>query len=452
MKYIRPLLSGLAITALLNGCTNVENFSENPSPELPENYQTTQSTDLEVVESLRDLFANEELNAIVDRALDNNPTLQNAQARLEEIGFNLKKTKSSKYPSLSANGNGGRSKATGASETSTFSARLDASWEIDVWGRLQAGYTAAKSDLAAVDADYRAARQSLAAQTMQAWFTLVSTSKILDLDQRSVASFESTEKLVNRRFELGGSTLAALDLARTDLQNARADLEASRNNRDQAARNLHLLAGDYPDNTLHATEWPRLDQSVEEGLPSELLLKRPDVAAAFERIRAADARAKVAHRERFPSFKLTGSGGRLSDTIADLGDAAFNSWSALLNLSLPIIDGGHLRSELGAANKRSEQAYYAYQSTVLNALREVENALGSELYLASEETARLAALEAAQSALDRTKRDYEEGVTTILSLLETQRRVFSTERQTINLRAARLSNRVSLALALGKGA
>ncbi len=442
----------IASSLIFSSCASVSNFSQRPSPELPPGYEANEMDDLEVKDSLLDLFHSAPLTEIVEQALENNPDLQRSQARLEEVGFDFKQSKASRFPFLTASGSAGRSQSTGESASSLYSAGLDASWEVDAWGRLRSTTSAARSDLSAAQADYNAVRQSLAAQTMQAWFSLIAAEKSLELDERSVESFASTVKLVNRRFELCNSTLAALDLAQTDLQNAKADLELSRDLRDQAARRLHELTGSYPNAELSATVWPQLETTVAPDLPSDLLLKRPDIVAAFNRIQAADARSKIAHRDLFPSIILTGAGGRLSNELSDLSDSAFDSWSALLNLSLPIIDGGQRRAALGSANKRAEQAYFEYQSTVLNALREVENALGSEFYLASEENARLMALKSAQSAYERTQRDYEEGIADILSLLETQRRVFTTEQQTINLRAARLSNRVSLALALGKGA
>ena len=160
---------------------------------------------------------------------------------------------------------------------------------------------------------------------------------------------------------------------------------------------------------------------------------------------------QVAYADLFPSFALTASGGRQSDRLEDLARSSFNTWSLLGDITTPIFEGGRLRAVLGVASKRAEQAYFNYQSTVLSALQEVENTLGSEHFLAAEESARLTALKSAQAAFQRAQRDYEAGVSDLLTLLEAQRGVFNTERQSINVHAARLNNRVALALALGKG-
>lgn len=451
MKTSRPT-AGLA-ALLFAACAELPSTGDRTPLELPAAYASDAMPAPEVADSLLALFDTPALRTTVQRALANNPDLLAARARLEEAGYNLDRSRAGLSPSLTGNGSAGRRQTGGPAgiELSNYSASLDARWEVDIWGRVRSGVTAAEADRAAAAADYAAARQSLAAQTMQAWFDLVAATKSMELDQRRVDSFGATQTLVDRRFELGRATLAEVALARTDLDNARADLESTRDGRDQAARRLRVLAGDYPDAALRAGSWPSLRRSVPAGLPSDLLRRRPDIAAAYQRIRAADARVVVAHADLFPSFALTASGGRQSPKLSDLARSSFDSWSVLADLTAPILDGGLRRAELGASTKRADQAYRAYQGTVLDALREVEDALGSELYLAREETARGTALEAAQRAVDRTRRDYEAGVTDFLSLLDAQRRVFTTEQRTINLRAARFNNRVALALALGKG-
>jgi outer membrane protein TolC len=126
-------------------------------------------------------------------------------------------------------------------------------------------------------------------------------------------------------------------------------------------------------------------------------------------------------------------------------------WSLTAGVTAPIFDAGSRRAELGAASARAKQAFASYQSTVINAFREVENALGSEGYLVQQQTALTSALAAARRAEERVRRNYEAGLVEILTLLDAQRRSFNTEESLINTRALRYQNRVALALALGKG-
>lgn len=451
---LRTLSTTLTLPLLLAGCLSTSDWHEEQAVDLPASFAKNSAPTLEIKDSLLELFAQPQLQEVVETALEKNPDLLRTRARLDEVAYSLTRAKSSRLPSLAASASARTAEAAGATTTTdTYSADLDASWEVDVWGKIRSGVKASKADFAAAEADYQNAEQSLVGQTLQAWFTLVSADKIRDLEERRVASFETTEKLVSRRFDLGEATLSELNLSQTDLENARADLESSIDKKHQAARRLQTIMGEYPiDSYAKQLNWPEPTATLAAGIPSELLTARPDVVAAYQRIRAADARVTVTQTQLFPSFQLTANGGRTGPELEDLADSAFNSWSALASLAVTLFDGGARRSDIEAASKRAEQAYYSYQSVVLNALREVEDAIGSEYYLAREETARIAALDAARRSLSRSQRDYETGLTNILSLLETQRRVFNTERQVINLKASRLNNRVSLALALGKGA
>jgi NodT family efflux transporter outer membrane factor (OMF) lipoprotein len=448
-------LSLLLLASLLAGCAHRPRGLAEAAPEslaLHGSYQTTRPPVPQIAGNLLSLFDNAQLRTTVQHALTRNPDLRLSLARLEEAGFNTRRANAARFPALTGQASTSRSDNAHRPEAALFEASLDAGWEIDVWGRIRAGVTASTSDQAAAAADYAAARQSIAAQTMQGWFDLAAAQDFLALSQRRLASFEQTERSVSRRRDEGRATLANLELTRSDTSGARADLEVRRNQRDQAARTLKALTGFYPSADYKTRGgWPSLRRTVRAGIPSDLLRQRPDIDAAYQRIRAADARVQVAHAALFPSFALTASGGQSSSVLTDLALRGFSSWSLLGSLSQPLFDAGARRADLGAAGKRAEQSYQQYRTTVLNALREVENALGSERYLRTEEAARLQAFRAARSAEERTRRDFEAGITELLNLLTAQRQVFSTEERTITLRAARLKNRVALALALGKG-
>lgn len=445
----------LPFTLLFTSCVSIPEKRAQQVDEalaIAPTYASSEYPDLELVDSLLELFDDPQLKQLVEQAWAHNPNLLIAASEMDEAGFNFEKSRGALFPSLSGNGSASRAGSNSSAASNTFSASLDVEWEVDLWGELRNQTRAAQADQFASEANYQATRQSLAAQTMQAWFNLIAAEKQLNLAERERDSFADTHQLVQRRYEQGIVTITEVELAHTDAASARADYESSKDARDQSARALKALLGQYPDASLSAsTNWPALDRSIPSGLPSELLLARPDIIAAYQNIRAADALARAAYADLFPSFTLTASGGRSSDTLSDLGRSAFDVWSLAGQISAPIFEAGQRRAEVGAADTRAEQAYQNYRAVVINAFTEVENALNSEAYLAHEETARLEALAAARRAEAKSLRDYESGLIDILDLLEAQRRVFSTEAQTISLHNLRLSNRVSLALALGKG-
>ncbi len=404
----------------------------------------------ELVDSLSKVFRDSTLDSIVQQAVKNNPDLRTSLARLDESSFNMTKANAPLLPSLSANVGGARQDM-GLGTNNQFNATLDASWEVDIWGKIRSGSRASAADYYSTAASYEAAKQSIAAQTMQAWFDLASAEQSVDLATRRYQSFQTTEKLVDNRFVHGTGGLADVDLAKTETLSSKSSLESQRNLRDQAARNVRVLTGSYPDASLTAkAKLPSLRRSVKAGIPSDVMLNRPDIVAAYQAIVATDERVNVAYADLFPSFTLTASGGQNSNSLGDLAKSGFSVWSVAGNFAAPLFDAGQRRAELGASAARAEQAYFSYQSTVLSAFREVENALGSERYLASQLSATEQALTAAKRAEEKTMREYEDGLVDILQLLITQRTVFNTEEQVIQLRAARAKNRVSLALALGK--
>lgn len=461
MVWQTEWLAPAGVSFLLWGCLSLpvaKGPGRNEGLGVPESYNSGRAAVPELAGSLRDVFGGGDLAQLIRLSQERNPDLAEAAARLEEAGFNTRGARAGLIPSVSLNGGGNRGQTNssgggvdfGSIITERFNASLDVQWEVDVWGRIRAGIVAAESSFLAADADFAAASQSIAAQTAQAYFNLVAAEKLRVLAQERLDSFQDTFDLVDRRFELGTADLGEVSLARTDVENARAEIHARQDSRDQAARQLATLTGGYPEKERGAVDWPPLRRGVSAGIPSTLLEVRPDIYAAYARILAADASVKVAHRDLFPSFTLSASGGQQSGVLQDLARSNFSVWSIAAGLSAPITDGGSLRAELGAANARAKQALASYRSTVLNAFREVENALGSEFFLKRQEEATAAALEAAKVAEERSVRNFDSGLIEILDVLETKRRRFAAEESLINLKNLRYQNRVVLALALGK--
>ena len=446
-----------SLALLFVACSGNTPFAGKPTA-LPARFDSSPPPVLQVATSLRNLFPDSALNGYLTRAAATNPSLQAAAATLEEAGFNTRQSRGALFPALSANGNGFRSQANSAGQgfdvgtfdAQRFSASLDVQWELDLWGRVRAGVKASQQDLLAARADFKAAYQSIAAQAAQAYFQLVAATRREALAQRRLDSLESTHRLVDRRFERGTGNLADVSLAKTDVENSRARLAELTNLRHQASRLLGSLTGGYPDRSRSASNWPGLNKTVPSGIPSSLIRNRPDIDAAYQRIRAADSRIKVAHASLFPAFSLTGSYGRQSAELSELTSPDVRVWSIAGNLTAPLFQGNTLRAGLDAANARGKAAVANYHAAVVTALREVEDALGSETLLLQRETATRDALTAARTAESRTLRNYESGLGEILTLLETQRRAFDTEEALINIRELRYLNRVTLALALGK--
>jgi len=271
------------------------------------------------VSGLTKLFADDVLNGYVKRALESNPSLKLSLANLIEAGFDTRQAIAPGLPTLTANGNatradngGSRSSSLNSGANGSFAVSLDARWELDLWGRIRAGVEAAQQSEQALAADYAAARQSIAAQTMQAYFALVAEDRLLDLSERRLESFEKTVVLVERRFEAGTGGLSDVDLAKTDVETTKAEVEGRKDTRDQAARRLLALTGSYPKaKTVVRGVWPSLRRGVAAGIPSDVMLNRPDIHAAYLRILAADSNLRVAQRDFYPDLWSMVVSGRL---------------------------------------------------------------------------------------------------------------------------------------------
>ena len=437
---------------LLSHCAKLpQSFGGDPSAgkNLPSHFETA-SPKVEVVNSLSSLFKLSVLNTTVRQALENNPDLKISAARLKEAGYNFEKSQAPLLPTLAHSASLGRS-YTDTSGTGSYSHSLNASWEVDLWGRVKASVKAADYSKAAAQLDHEAARQSIAAQTMQAWFTLAENDALLNLAERRRNSFKTTLNLLEKRFELGTTNLAAIELAKVDLQNSTFQLAQRSNTRDISARAIQILTGNYPSSKQSTASFPLLNKTVAPNTPASILMRRPDIQAAYRRILAADSSVKVAHADQFPVFNLTSSLGTSATHLANFAKSGFSTFSIIGGLSTPLIDNGKRKAELGASSARAEQAYYNYKKVLLNALAEVENALGNDASLKQQQNALKNALTSSKAAEQRIKILFENGTVEILTYLDTQRRRFTHEEQLINIKSARYKNRVALALATGTG-
>lgn len=397
---------------------------------------------------------------LVYRAQVRNYDLQAAVARLGVAEAEAFIVGADLYPQLSAGFDGARQKnnftAQGfgnAIQSSTFNnygLSANVSWELDVWGRVRDGQSAAIGDAQAAAADLQGARQSLAANTATLWFNTIEARMQLELAQNTWESFSSTTRSIQRRFESGVSPALDLRLSKAQTASALANVELRSNNLDSAKRDLEVLLGDYPAGTIDAArDLPELTLPVPVGLPAELLERRPDLIAAERRLAATDKRITEARKAFLPAISLTGSYGTSSTELENLLDNSFSVWSVAANLLQPIFQGGRLTGALQRAKATAMEALANYGQAALEAFSEVEKALASERFLDRRlEALRVASIENA-AAEETAWQRYEKGLTDIITVLESQRRAFDSRSAYIEARNLRLINRVNLYLALG---
>lgn len=452
-----PLLPLLLLAALLAGGCSLHSAQTITPPPAPEHFVHASGS----AESAapRDRwwrgFGDARLDALIERALAANLDLAQALARQEQAEALLQGAEASRYPSLSLEGQSRRERNETTFGTFTGSSQrlsLAVGYELDLWQKLRQRRSAAEFEFTASGQDVQALGLSLAAQIADLYYLAVEQRGQLALADATTAAFADTLERVERRYREG--LVPALDIYQ-----ARQSLAAAKARRPQfeaslavAEHALAVLVGDYPaaDPAWTAAGMPALAPELPSLLPSELLTRRPDIAAALLRLQASDARIGAAIAERFPAFNLGAALGH-AETALISGDLSGVFWNLLLNLSAPVFDGGRRQAEVERGQALFRELLARYHKTVLSAFQEVEDALvknrvsAARLELLAERDA--AATAALRLALDR----YLQGLTDYLPVLVSQGLQFEAEAQLLSARRQLVSDRIALYRALGGG-
>lgn len=412
-------------------------------------------------------FGGKELETLIQEAYESNRDLKAAAARVERAAVMAKAAGAAGRPQMDASFSGSRDArnfigfpipggGAGVLRTieNSYGAQLSLSWELDLWGRIRAGQQAALADLESQGQQYRAARASLAAQVVRAWILVAELNGQIELAKHALKSREDTADSIKGRYEraVGSAqaTASKVRLAQSDVETARSNVAARKAELDQALRQLEILLGRYPSAKLVGkTELPQVKKMPPAGLPSELLLRRPDILAAERQLAAAGGRRKEAVKAFYPSFSLTGSGGRSTQQLSDISDSAFGVWSIAGQVAQPILRGGQLKANLKSRNAEEKEALANLQQVVLQGFGEVETALAAESYLSSQVKAMSAAADLARDAEDSARREFANGTADVLTLLSATSRRIEIESQMLTVQRLRLDNRINLHLALG---
>ena len=459
LRFLIPLL------LILVSCTRTPREIEHPlAVKPPDSWSTSASADA-VVREWWQSFSDDTLAELVTEAIDHNYDLRAAAARLEVASAQARIVGAEALPSVEAGLSGNRQRQNfigfpipGAENQvlsrtfSNFGVSLAVSWELDLWGRIGAAKAAGVADFQAVEADLRAARLSVAAQTAKAWFALLEAERQRRLAEQARDSFERTAERIRDRYQVGLRSPLDLRLALSSVAGAQALLEQRLEQYDRASRQLEILLGRYPSASLMASPGlPILGDSPPAGLPSELVSRRPDLEAARRRLAAADYRWIEARTSLYPRFSLTTSGGTATNDLSELLLGSRFVWRLAGNLVQPIFQGGRLRAEVDASAGRSREALANFATQVLRAFAEVESALAAEAFLRNREHALEEAVAQSTASLRLANDRYTSGLEPIVTVLEAQRRSLDSEAALITVRRLKLATRVDLHLALGGG-
>ncbi|MET0963024.1 MAG: efflux transporter outer membrane subunit [Noviherbaspirillum sp.] len=410
-------------------------------------------------------FGDPVLDGLQLRARDNSPTLALASARLAQAQSALDGALAGRYPQLGLNLRGVRQRISANRPLSNYNspnfstvqndaiASLTVSYETDLFGRVQSGIAGALASAQQSAADFENVRLLLGADLATAYFNLRAVDTELDVVARSVALQRRALELATSRHDLGA--VSGLDVAQQQalLDTTLTQVDLLKRQRSQFEHALGTLTGAGAPGFALARRAPESEgpqvPAVPVGVPSDLLERRPDVAAAERAMAAANAQVGIANAAFYPSITLSGSLGAESRALPALFDASSLLWSLGASLAQPLIDGGRIRANLAGAQSGYDATVANYRRVVLVAMQEVEDGINGMAALERAHAQALRASDSAARVLDLATTRYEGGVASYLDLISAQQSLLNAQRQQAQLMGQRLLVSVFLFKALG---
>ncbi|MET4675458.1 MULTISPECIES: efflux transporter outer membrane subunit [unclassified Luteibacter] len=407
------------------------------------------------------LYGDARLDALQVKLLANNASLAAALAHYEQSEAVLRQVRAGLFPQIGLNANGTRNRESdtrplrGATSPSyynayTIGAQLD--YEVDLWGRVRDTVTAGKAEQVAAADDLAAARLSLQAQLADSYLQLNGFDRQVTVLKQSIDAFARALKLTQSRHD--GGIASGLDVARaqTQLSSAKSQLTQAQAQRSLVLHAIAVLVGDTASNfQLAADDGQVKVPTLPLEVPSLILQRRPDIAAAERRTAAANARIGVAKSAFYPQLTLDGQGGWQSSSWGSIATAPNRFWAIGPTLALNLFDGGRRKAVVAQAQAATDEAGARYRDVVLNAFAQVEDNLTLLRDLGAALVDQRAAADAAQRSVDLSMNRYREGAVGYLDVVQAQTTALDARRNVIDLETRQLRASVQLIRALGGG-
>lgn len=469
MKQVKPIVSNaparhvLALAAasaflLLAGCA-VSPAYEVPATAAPQTFkeaagwQPAAPADTLERGPWWTLFGDAQLNQLAEGIEVSNQNVAEAIASYEQARALVREQRASLFPTVSLTGSGTRSGGGGEQQTgNNYRAAIGASWEPDVWGKLRAGVTGADASAAASAADLAAARLSAQGELATNYFSLRQSDAQIALLNATIDGYKRVLDITSNRFNSGIAAKSDVLQAQTQLANAQIDLSSQVRSRAQLEHAIAILLGKAPsDFSLAVAPWTLTVPEVPLGVPSTLLQRRPDIAAAERRVAVANEQIGIARSAYYPSLNLTGSYGGGASKVGDLFNASSSLWSLGVSAAQTLFNAGATTASVDAAKAGHEAAVARYRQTVLSAFGAVEDQLSATRALAEQLELRKQASSAADQVEQQLLNRYNAGQVSYTDVVTAQVTALSARRSLVQAQADRQTTAVALIQALGGG-
>lgn len=469
-KKLKAVTCLFGLVVLLAGCSFAPNY-QRPDQDLPKEWRKIDMGKAPLNTDWWVRFQDPVLNALIADALKHNQDLAQSLANIDSAAAQLGVATSALFPTVTGTG---AAQAQGASEkapntvpfsqsglsrsTTSYQGALNASWELDLWGKYRNQRTMLSDVLMNSVIGHEGLRLEVAGQTAQAYFTLLALDMQLETARRTLKSRQESFKIYTSRYDQGDITELDWQRARAEVEIARAQVHSSTVAVDQAESALAVLIGRSPREIIMSA-MPRgkkigklpAPPVLPAGLPSELLLRRPDIRAAEFLIMAYNANIGVAKAQFFPSISLTAMLGTLSSAVGNLFSGPAGLWSYGASGSLPILDFGRNWYNLKDAEAQKEAAIATYRKTVQVAFKDIRDSLTSQREADAIVDSMNVEVNSLRRATELARLQYDNGYTDYLTVLDAERQLFAAELQLASALQNRLNAVVSVCMALGGG-
>ena len=471
-RRTKALYLPLGILLSLAGCTTLAPHYSQPAAPVPATWPSgpaygdatnTPSSQAAAEISWQEFIVDEKLRRLITLALENNRDLKVAVLNIERARAQYQIQRADLLPQVDANAGMTAQQVpadfsrTGESETNEeYTVGLGvSSYELDLFGRVRSLRDQALAHYLATEEAQRTVQSSLVAEVAVSYLNLAADRERLQLARETLAAQQATHQMIKRRFEVGTSSALDLRQAQTRLDAARVDIARYTTLAAQDENGLNLVVGStVPAELLPQTlsETLRAVQEVAPGLPSELLLKRPDILQAENLLKGYNANIGAARAAYFPRITLTGSIGVGSDELSGLFASGSDFWIFAPRIELPIFDAGARGAKLKVAEADRDIALATYEKAIQTAFREVADALAQRGTIDEQLAAQQSLTDATATSYRLSQARYEKGVDSYLTVLDSQRSLYGAQQELIATRLTRLLNLVTLYKVLGGGA
>lgn len=452
-------ICGLAGVVLLAGCSFAPPFHRPPLP-VPQQFAGLSSDSGSVAAvGWQTFFREPQLQTLIADALANNRDIRIATGRVAEARATWQIQGAPLYPQLDAVATGTRGRSiinlpeigVQRLDQKQVVAQLSAGWEIDFWGRLRNLRDAAREEYLASEEARRAVAIDLVSQVATGYLQAREYEERAALARRTIETRQEALRIARRRYEVGSDSKLEVTQAQTLLGQAETALHALEQDRGVNLNALEMLVGRpvtiEPDSSAEA--WQQT--AIPIGLPSDLLVNRPDIVAAEHRLRAANANIGAARAAFLPNINLTGNYGTASSELKGLFGSGSEAWSFTPTITMPLFHGGELAANLDVAQARHSIAVAEYEKAIQTAFRDVSDALVRRQQIGLQIETTVAMVDALSERARLAQLRFENGHSAYLEVLDAQRDLFDTQQTLIELRRAELGSVVALYAALGGG-